>query len=239
MGWWFDGSVGIEQFWWGILNKNNIHSFHLCLISGNRDEAWPMYHVWPISQHFMLGRSGGTWPVCCHWPNTGTVDVRCPIMFVLTHSYPCDPWFVCSTLRELAVSNLGQLLFCLSITWSRYRNAYRDLWIMSIVICLLVAILFRVYMLTTLMLKPVSWWRHQMKTFATLLALCAGNSPSPVNSPHKSQWRRALMFALICAWTKGSINNQDTGDLRHHHIHYDITVMCFGTTNSIPWLLMP
>ena len=32
---------------------------------------------------------------------------------------------------ELAVSNLGQPLFCLSITWSRCRNAYRDLWIMT------------------------------------------------------------------------------------------------------------
>ena len=25
--------------------------------------------------------------------------------------------------------------------------------------------------------KPTSWWRHQMETFPTLLALCAGNSP--------------------------------------------------------------
>ena len=35
--------------------KNNIHSFHLCMISGNRDEAWPMYLVWPISERFVLG----------------------------------------------------------------------------------------------------------------------------------------------------------------------------------------
>ena len=33
-----------------------------------------------------------------------------------------------------------------------------------------------------------------MKTFSALLALCAGNSPAPVNSPHKGQWRGALMF---------------------------------------------
>ena len=39
-----------------------------------------------------------------------------------------------------------------------------------------------------------AWWRHQMETFFALLALCAGNSPVPVNSPHKGQWRRALMF---------------------------------------------
>ena len=112
--------------------KNNIHSFHLSMISGNRDEAWPMYLVWPISERFMLGQSGGTWPACCHWPNTGRVDARCPIMSVLTQSYQCGTWFVCSIVRELAVSNLGQPLFCLSITWSRCRNAYRDLWIMTI-----------------------------------------------------------------------------------------------------------
>ena len=132
MGWCFGGFVDIEQFWWSILDKNNIHSFHLCMISGNQDEAWPTYHVWPISERFMLGWFGGTWPACCHWLNTGTVGGRCPIMFVLTQSYHSDTWFFCSTLRELAVSNLGQLLFCRSITWSRCHNAYRDLWIMTV-----------------------------------------------------------------------------------------------------------
>ena len=33
----------------------------------------------------------------------------------------------------------------------------------------------------------MTWWRHQMEIFSALLALCAGNSP--VNSPHKGQWR--------------------------------------------------
>ena len=132
MGWCFDGFVRIEQFWWRILDKNNIHSFHLCMISGNQDEAWPTYHAWPISERFMIGWFGGTCPACCHWLNTGTIGGSCPIMFVLTQSYQCDTWFSCSTLRELAVSNLGQPLFCRAITWSRCRNAYRDLWIMTI-----------------------------------------------------------------------------------------------------------
>ena len=43
-------------------------------------------------------------------------------------------------------------------------------------------------------LRRDTWWRHQMETFSALLALCAGNSPVPVNSPHKGQWRGALMF---------------------------------------------
>ena len=39
---------------------------------------------------------------------------------------------------------------------------------------------------------------------------------SPVNSPHKGQWRGALMFSLTCAWTNGWTNNRDAGDLRRH-----------------------
>ena len=43
--------------------------------------------------------------------------------------------------------------------------------------------------------------------------------------PHKDQWRRALMFSLICAWTKGSVNNRNAGDFRCHRAHYDVVVM--------------
>ena len=35
---------------------------------------------------------------------------------------------------------------------------------------------------------------------------------SPVNSPHKHQWRRALMFSLICAWINGWESNREAGD---------------------------
>ena len=52
-----------------------------------------------------------------------------------------------------------------------------------------------------------------------------GIHQSPVNSPHKGQWRGALMFSLICAWINGWINNREAGDLRHHRGHYDVTVM--------------
>ena len=48
--------------------------------------------------------------------------------------------------------------------------------------------------------------------------------PSPVNS----QWRRASMFSLICAWTNSRANNGGPGDLRHHRSHYDIIVMTQG-----------
>ena len=48
---------------------------------------------------------------------------------------------------------------------------------------------------------------------------------SPVNSPHKGQWRGALMFSLICTWTNSWVNNRDAGALRRHRAHYDATVM--------------
>ena len=58
----------------------------------------------------------------------------------------------------------------------------------------------------------VAWWRHQMETFSALLALCAGNSPVQVTSPHKGQWRGALMFSLVYAWINDWINNREAGD---------------------------
>ena len=72
------------------------------------------------------------------------------------------------------------------------------------------------------------WWRHQMETFSALLALCAGNSPVPVNSPHKGQWRGALMFSFICVWINDWVNNRVAGDLKRHRGHYDVNVMHYA-----------
>ena len=84
----------------------------------------------------------------------------------------------------------------------------------------------------------MSWWCHQMETFFASLALCVGNSRihrSPVNSPHKGQWRGALMFSLICIWINGLVNNREAGDLRCHHSHYDITIMCGDCWGHCVW----
>ena len=49
---------------------------------------------------------------------------------------------------------------------------------------------------------------------------------SPVNSPHRGQWRGALMFfLLICAWINGWVNKRKAGDLRRHRVHHGVTVM--------------
>ena len=64
-------------------------------------------------------------------------------------------------------------------------------------------------------------WEHFQRNWPFV----RGIHRSPVNSPHKGQWRGALMFSLICAWTNGCTNIRDAGDLRRHGAHYDVTVM--------------
>ena len=64
-----------------------------------------------------------------------------------------------------------------------------------------------------------------METFSALLAICAENRRSLVNSPDKGQCRGALMFSLIRAWTNNWDTTGDAGDLRHQRVHYDVTVM--------------
>ena len=56
---------------------------------------------------------------------------------------------------------------------------------------------------------------------------------SPVNSPHKGQWRGTLMSSLICTWINGWVNNREAGDLRRHRAHYDVTVMWYNQHGSM------
>ena len=67
----------------------------------------------------------------------------------------------------------------------------------------------------------VTKWKH----FPRYWPFVRGIHRSPVNSPHKCQWRRALMYSLICAWINGWVNNREAGDLRRHRARYDVTVM--------------
>ena len=55
------------------------------------------------------------------------------------------------------------------------------------------------------------------------------------------QWRGALIFSLTCAWINGWVNTCETGDLRHHNAHYDVTVMnglVTDSTKPLPDLLL-
>ena len=93
-----------------------------------------------------------------------------------------------------------------------------------------------VTLVTRLHIRVAAWWRHQMETFSALLAICAGNSPDPAISPHKDQWRGALMFSLTCTWINGRVNNREAADLRLHRAHYDVIVM--SLMNKQSWSMM-
>ena len=67
-------------------------------------------------------------------------------------------------------------------------------------------------------------WKH----FPRYWPFVRGIHRSPVNSPHKGQWRGALMFSLICVWINGWVNNSEAGDLRRQYGHYDVIVMISG-----------
>ena len=63
------------------------------------------------------------------------------------------------------------------------------------------------------------------KDFLRYLPFVRGIHRSPVNSPHKGQWRGALLFSLIWVWINGWVNNHRAGDLRRHRAHDDVIVM--------------
>ena len=56
---------------------------------------------------------------------------------------------------------------------------------------------------------------------------------SPVNSPHKGQWRGALMFSLIRVWINGWVNNRKAGDMRRYRGHYDVIVMRYALDHKV------
>ena len=74
-------------------------------------------------------------------------------------------------------------------------------------------------------------WKH----FPRYWPFVRGIHRSPVNFPHKGQWRGALMFSLIGVWINGWVNSREVGDLRRYRAHYDVIVMlrfCYRFTST-------
>ena len=72
-------------------------------------------------------------------------------------------------------------------------------------------------------------WKH----FPRYWLFVRGIHRSPVNSPHKGQWRGALMFSLICTRINGWVNNREAGDLARHYAYYDVIVMVWYMPTTI------
>ena len=77
-------------------------------------------------------------------------------------------------------------------------------------------------------------WKH----FRRYWPFVRGIHRSPVNSPHKGQWRGALMFSLICVWINGWVNNLEASDLIRYRAHYDVTVMRNWHTRYLTYTLL-
>ena len=85
---------------------------------------------------------------------------------------------------------------------------------------------------TSVHISVTKWWIHddviKWKHFPRNWPFVREIHRSPVNFPHKGQWRGALMFSLIYAWINDWVNNREAGDLRRQHGHYDVIVMLWN-----------
>ena len=104
---------------------------------------------------------------------------------------------------------------------SRHRYYGMD-WQLHLTVCLRMYL--PIHAITLILFHDdVIKWKH----FPRYWPYVRGIHRWPVNSPHKGQWREALMFSLICAWISRWVNNREAGDLRRHRTHYDANVMLF------------
>ena len=71
-------------------------------------------------------------------------------------------------------------------------------------------------------------WKH----FPRYWPFVRGIHRWPMNSPHKVQWRDALMLLWSAPWVNGWVNNREAGDLRRHCAHYDVIVMSKRASNA-------
>ena len=86
-----------------------------------------------------------------------------------------------------------------------------------------------------------SWWRHRMKTFSVLLAICAGNSPVTGGFPAQRPVAQSFDVFLDLHLNKQLSKRSWGCYLRCHCAHYDVTVMCYVIDScngyTIHWLL--
>ena len=99
--------------------------------------------------------------------------------------------------------------------WRRHQKLFRD---------------WKLIMMTS---SNGNIWKH----FSRYWPIVREIHRCPMDSHHKGQWRGALMFSLMCAWTNGWANNGNAGALRPHSAHYDVVVMfpVFIGTNRITY----
>ena len=138
-------------------------------------------------------------------------DYLSMLIFNLTHVSKRGPW---------ESQSISSWFTCSYITHPR-RIAHRHTFPCNLIATEHVANMEMVDMTYRLLLTAyddVIKWKH----FPRYWPFVWGIHRSPVNSPHKGQWRGAF-FDL--RWINAWINNLEAGDLRRFRAHYDATVM--------------
>ena len=82
-----------------------------------------------------------------------------------------------------------------------------------------------------------SWWRHQMEIFRVTGPLCeefTGHRWIPFTKASNAELWCFLWYAHEQI---GWVNTRNAGDLRHHRVHYDVTVMSTKAHAIVPLLL--
>ena len=144
-------------------------------------------------------------------------------LYELTTSPSLDDWLLFP--KHILVCIPRKLNFCL-----KPRNLYqcrgnvlaRDLHVVGIENVIVYSINLMTVLIKLCDHRPrLLSWRHAMEThddvikwkhFPRYWPFVRGIHRPPVNSPHKGQWRGALMLSLICAWMNGWVNNREAGD---------------------------
>ena len=132
---------------------------------------------------------------------------------VITYTY-----IVCACLL---VYNKTKQKSGMSRHWWAYHRLSLKIMITSRTIAFIYAIKYDVWRTHTSIMMTSS----NENIFLRYWPFVWGIHRSTVNSPHKGQWRGALMFTLICARIKGLVNNREAGDLRHNRARCDVIVM--------------
>ena len=142
--------------------------------------------------------------------------------------HPKDTWF----LETKSSHNSSKFLQYRHRLWyiTQIIHTLRALFCIIVVRWWSVLLIFVKFTLLALGHHDVITWEH----FPRHWPCVRGIDRSPMNSPDKGQWRVALMFSMICAWTNAHVNNRDAGDLRCHRADYDVTVTDSHSTFPVP-----
>ena len=180
-----------------------------------------------------LGSTVGLWP---HFRNKvmGDLDLLqwglytiehisiATILFLAlyTHSVMHDIYLTLSTLRKWwSRLKVLMIFFIILCTWIDFFQNRRCSHCSGVLFFLCISFDDRPRYHVHKDCWPVSMMTSSNGNISALLLFVRGIHRWPVNSPHKGQWRGALMFSLTCAWINDWVNNRGAGDLRRHRAH--------------------